>query len=300
MAAAAPAALIRLKETAVVDTPQVRLSEIAVIEGTGPVERARLGAVVVAYVHRDAASTEVRSDEVQEMLAAVGFNLTRITMAGSVATKVELASAGSHRTVSRAAERYLSAAAPGARFAVTALRLDFEPPDGFVPVVTAVRPAAAPGPVRFDVADAADPSVKVGHALANLEKSLPAVTARRSIAGGARISAGDVEIVYMPAGRASLAFRDASRVVGRRTVASLSQGEPLTPAHLEGEPAVRRGDEVVLAVEHKGLTVRLSARAQEDGMIGEVVRLRAARGRGEYLATVTGPGRARPIAGGGV
>jgi len=298
-AAAASGATVRLEESAVVEKARVTLGEIAFIEGAATAERARLAAVVVAYVPPERGAIEIRSETVRDTLDALGFNLAGIALTGAVSTRVEMESAGVLRAVARAAERHLRASAPRAHFALSDVALDFVPPEDFTPVATAVRPAAAAGPVRFDIADAADPTVTLGHARARLEKSVPAIVARRGLPGGRRIQPGDIEIAYVPAEAAAGVFTDASEVTGRRTAAAVPRGRPLTAACLEEEPAVERGEEVLLEVRRGALTVSKTTRARESGLVGDVVRLREVRGRGEYLATVTGRGRAVPLSGGG-
>jgi flagella basal body P-ring formation protein FlgA len=91
---------------------------------------------------------------------------------------------------------------------------------------------------------------------------------------------------------------NAQEAIGRRTLMAVATGCALSAAYMEQEPAVRRGDQVVLAVTKGNLTVSVNTRAQEDGLLGDVVRLKEARGRGDYLATVTGPARATPLSGG--
>jgi len=295
--AAAQGAVIRVNESAVVETPRITLGEVAVIEAP-PAQRARLAAVVVAYVPRGESGTDVAGETLREALSGVGFNLAELRMTGAVKTAVELKSSLALRAVSTAAARYLAAAAPKARFAVANVKLDFAPPKDFTPVVTAVRPGATAGPVRFDIADAADPSVALGHARARLEKSVPVLVARRALPGGCRISAGDIEIKFLPAESARGALSDAHEAIGRRTLVAVSRGGALSAAGMEEEPAIRRGDKVVLAVTRGKLTVSVNTRAQENGLVGDVVRLKKAHGRGEYLATVTGPARATPLSGG--
>ncbi len=300
IATAAEAATVRVQPAAVAADAKITVADVAVIEEAGEDLSDRLAAIVVAHLPEGCDSREIRAESLREAIGAAGVNLTKVKVTGAVRCRVSLeASAGSERKALLAAvECYLRGAAPKARFSVADLEIDFEYTGDFTPVVTAVQPSAAAGPVRFDVADAADPSVKVGHLYADLSKSVPALVAKRRMVGGHKIVGDDLEVAYVSACEAPDFCSELSEVIGRRTLRTITAGEVLRAGSLENLNVIKRGDQVTFLVQTKSMTASVRTLALEDGAIGDVVRLRRLGQRREYLGRVIAPGRAEPLGGG--
>ncbi len=300
MTAPAHAALVRVSDAACVTSPKVTLADVASIETAVDSERASLSAVVVAWLPRGESSAEVTADAVRSSLSGAGFNLARITISGASSSCVTLAdpAAAPEARLRAAIMARLQSADPAARFSLTGLSADFDLSELASPVVLSVRPALAAGPVRFDLADAANPSRIVGHAFATLSRSATVVVAARRILAGHRISPADLRLENLPLSGASGCILDLSDVVGRRCFSTVAVGRPILQSALEAPEAVKRGDVINFAVSGKGLSVSLKTIALEAGAVGDVIRLKRPKGRVEYLAKITGPARAVPLEGG--
>lgn len=300
IAALAQAATLKMREETVAATARVTLADVAAIEDAPEALSEKLASIVVAYLPEGRQSGEVTAQSLAESLRAAGVNPATVNVTGAVRCLVKAGDPASlvRSDVLSAVRQYLRQTAPRARFEITDLRLDFESGDDFVPAVTAVRPSAAAGPVRFDVADAADTSRTLGHAYAVLSKSVPALVAKRRLVGGHKVSAGDVEVTYVAASGTSDFYSDASEVTGRRVLFTIAPGEPLRLESLESQTVIERGDEVLFLVQTPGMTASVRTVALEDGAVGDIVRLRRLGQRREYLARVVSPGKAEPLGGG--
>jgi flagella basal body P-ring formation protein FlgA len=300
IATVAEAATVRVQPTAVAADAKVTVADVAVIEEAGEDLNERLGAIVVAYLPEDCASRVIRAESLREAITAAGVNPSRVNLTGAVRCRVtfEGAASSGRGALLAAAECYLRGAAPKARFSVADLEIDFEYTTDFVPVVTAVQPSAAVGPVRFDVADAADPSVKVGHLYADLSKSVPALVAKRRMVGGHKVGGDDLEVAYVSAAEAPDFCSELSEVIGRRTLRTITAGEVLRTSCLENRIVIKRRDQVTFLVQTRTMTASIRTLALEDGAVGDVVRLRRLGQRREYLGRVIGPGKAEPLGGG--
>jgi flagella basal body P-ring formation protein FlgA len=119
-----------------------------------------------------------------------------------------------------------------------------------------------------------------------------AVAARRAINQGATIRSADVNLVSLAVTRLDkLGFEDTAQVVGQRAKRFVPTGTLLEPDMLESVPLVRRGDYVKLTSAVGSVRVVTSARATADGLLGDVITVRAADNkRLEYDAVVVGPG----------
>jgi flagella basal body P-ring formation protein FlgA len=300
LATVAEAATVRVQPTAVAADAKVTVADVAVIEEAGEGLHERLAAIVVAYLPAGSTTREIRAESLREAIAAAGVNSSKVNLTGAVRCRVTVQGAASsgRGAFLTAIERYLRGAAPKARFSVADVEIDFEYKPDFVPVVTAVQPSAAVGPVRFDVADAADPSVKVGHLYAELSKSVPALVARRRMVGGHKVVGDDLEVAYVSAAEAPDFCSELSEVIGRRTLRTITAGEVLRAGCLENRTVIKRRDQVTFLVRTKSMTASVRTLALEDGAVGDVVRLRRLGQRREYLGRVIGPGKAEPLGGG--
>ncbi len=309
LATAAGATTVRIRESVKVPSARVTLGDIAVIETTGAADRTKLAQLVVARIPTGRSSMDIRSEAVSDALEAAGLNLTRICIAGAVTSHASLTrNICNTTTVMAAARRYLAAIAPDTRYVLSEFELDFKPAGDLVPVVTALRPRAQAGPARFDVADARDPSKVIGHIFATLSKLTKVVKTTRAVSGGHILAPDDVESVYVSAGRTKGCFDSPSQVIGERAVRTLGEGETLRAGCIRGEDVIKRGDPVRLEVTIGRMKVSMKTEALERGTVGDIVRLREmpAAGAGhakrrrlrEYIAKVTGPGRAVPFDGG--
>lgn len=298
-AATAHGATVRLREAADVDGRKVTLGDVAIIETTSPRERARLASVVVDYLPRRCTSRLIKSHAIEEALAGAGVDLSRVRVVGATSITVTSAHApGGPVSLIDAAANYLAVVAPEGRWEVLDMELDFDVPQGFQPVVTAVLPAAAAGPVRFDVADAKAPLEKLGHAFASLARRVRVVVARKRLFAGRKLSADDVEVKYMPVEMAADAFGGAEDIVGCRLRRGFKAGEILRVDSVVGQPVINHGDTVNLMIAAGGMALSVKTVAIERGALGDVVRLKRTGSHRVYLAKVTGPGKAVLIDGG--
>jgi flagella basal body P-ring formation protein FlgA len=122
-----------------------------------------------------------------------------------------------------------------------------------------------------------------------------AVSARRSINQGATVRPADVHLVAMSFTRLDkLGLEDTVMAVGQRAKRFIPGGTLLEPSMLEQVPLVQRGQLVQLVSAAGSVRVVTAAKATDDGLLGEVIRVRALDNkRIEYDATVTGVGQVR-------
>lgn len=118
---------------------------------------------------------------------------------------------------------------------------------------------------------------------------LPVVVAATALPAGTTLQSSDwaereVDVTRVPDAVVSVP-KAAQRV--RRAIRS---GEVITHAHLQGVPAVERGEWANLTA-HAGL-VALESRVEvmQDGQPGQLVRVKPANSAGSVVARVTGPG----------
>lgn len=119
-----------------------------------------------------------------------------------------------------------------------------------------------------------------------------AVIARRAINQRATIRAADVDLVSMSVARLDkLGLADVALAIGQRAKRFIPTGTLIEPGVLESVPLVRRGDYVKLTSVIGSVRVVTAARATADGLLGEIITVRAADNkRVEFDGTVVGPG----------
>lgn len=81
---------------------------------------------------------------------------------------------------------------------------------------------------------------------------------------------------------------DESALAGLRTIRRLKVGDPVCEERVEPRPLVARGDEVTVRSVAGPVTITAKGIAQQDGTLGEVLRIRNPQNREMYLAAVAG------------
>ena len=121
----------------------------------------------------------------------------------------------------------------------------------------------------------------------------PSLVARRAINQGATIQASDVELVPLTFTRLDrLGMNDPARAVGQRCKKFHAAGSLIQKSDIEAVPIVVRGQLVTLASVSGSVRVVTTARAAADGLLGDVIKVRAVENkRIEYDATIVGPGK---------
>lgn len=119
------------------------------------------------------------------------------------------------------------------------------------------------------------------------------VVTRKAINQGATVRAGDVEVRRMSFRRTDrIGLDDATKCIGQRATKFIPAEAVIEPTMLESTPLVTRGQLVTLTSVCGSIRVVTSARAERDGMLGEVITVRSAdNSKTEYDAMVVAAGK---------
>lgn len=304
----APAVEIRLRERVQLEAGIVRLSDIADVVGaqssTGNVAEIELFPVPAVGGKR-----YLRVRELQDMLAERKIDLLENRLTG--ASVVEIVNVPSPvvvsvTTVKPVVRPNLTRTKNEVRTAlVSYLRQQAKKGEVF-DVVVAVNDNAAvalqQADYRFEVRGGEQPWTgrqqfelwAEGTAApiaieAEVSTSPMVVVALRSLNRGAIIQAGDVELQPLPANRiVDQASVQVEEVIGRETTQALAAGQILTAKTFRSQRLVQRGNPVTVVARSSGLRVRTTARAREDGSLGEVITVESLLNRQSFFARVVG------------
>ena len=150
---------------------------------------------------------------------------------------------------------------------------------------------AAPwvGGQRFQVSTA---GATAGPLSIDAQVTLPpaVVVAVRSIGKQTVVQREDVELqrgikAARPASELVTRIED---VVGRETTRSLAAGQYLEQDHIRQPLSVRRGDVVTVYARSAGLRVRTTARAKDDGSVGDLIAVDSLLNKQSFFARVSG------------
>ena len=123
------------------------------------------------------------------------------------------------------------------------------------------------------------------------EVALPAavVVATHAVPRGAIVRASDIELQRVSAETpVAGTFQTAAEVVGKEATKSIAPGQMLDGNYLRPQILVHSGEVVTLYGRNSGITVRMTARAQENGAQGELVSVESILDRKRLLARVCG------------
>ncbi len=115
--------------------------------------------------------------------------------------------------------------------------------------------------------------------------------AAREIQANHEITADDIEIAKIPVtGNPRNYYRSKADAVGMKTLKKLRKGEPLVSAAVNRPVVLKRGDIVNVEVRYAGknIRVRTTGIAQQNGRVGETIKVRNASSGKEFAARVVG------------
>ena len=100
------------------------------------------------------------------------------------------------------------------------------------------------------------------------------LTLLQALPRDAIITEGDVDVVTLrrrPTGLPTLS--DPMQAIGLAAKRALSEGTELRPTMLKQPVVIKRGDQTVITAGSGGLSVRMTGKALEDGVLGEQIRV---------------------------
>jgi flagella basal body P-ring formation protein FlgA len=100
------------------------------------------------------------------------------------------------------------------------------------------------------------------------------LVAARAIGRAAVIGPEEVRVERRELTTGQEPLRDLGALLGRQAVRNIVAGEPILASLVEQPPLVRRGDMVVLTAEARGIRAVTQGEAKEDGKAGQVIRVR--------------------------
>jgi flagellar basal body P-ring formation protein FlgA len=312
---ASQAAELRLRQQCSPHGAVVTLGDIAEIYSADPQRACQLAAVELFPAPSAAQQRVLGVREVQDLLSLRGINLAEHRFSGSsqvvltaacepVRTEQSLTASAvkrAHRRVQEAILQYLQtkSASGETRY------LHFETPAALArAAANPVQPISVSGgnppwtgPQRFEVK--VDSSEGLPPFAIDAQVAVPSavVAAVHSLARGAVIRESDLAIVRNTAGEGeSGVFHSIEEVAGKQTTRAVPDGKIIMPDDLQAPLLVHKGDVVTVYARSAGIRVRTTARARDDGGLGELVTMETMQDRKPYQARVCGMREAEVLA----
>ena len=107
-----------------------------------------------------------------------------------------------------------------------------------------------------------------------LTSEVQVLTLLQALPRDAVLSEGDIDVITLrrrPNGLPTLS--DPERAIGMAAKRALSEGTELSPTMLKQPVVIKRGDQTLITAGTGGLSVRMTGKALEDGVIGEQIRV---------------------------
>ncbi len=135
--------------------------------------------------------------------------------------------------------------------------------------------------------------------IVDLQRIPGIVVATRALPRGTVITARDVKLEFVTSGNfPSDGYGDLDQVIGLETTRGISAGQHLRRGAIRRPVLVFRNKVVTVRSRTAGVQVTTSAKAREDGGLGDVIRVEALEDRNStYLARVSGPHEVEVLAG---
>jgi flagella basal body P-ring formation protein FlgA len=316
----AGAGTVRVVPSAVVVADALRLTDVSELRGFDADTERRLRELTVGAAPSAGGSRLVRMDQVREALRDSGVNMAHVALSGATECAVTRPAAAMDPPAAKA-PKTAHKGAPAVKAAVRTLkdcveahfraelaRYGGEPEITFDRTPPQLLELSEPtfsfhvrrgenppiGLVSLEVEiRSGDTVTQTAPMVVQVSMRRPTVIARRAINQDAPVDSADVAVVPMSFARLDPpGFDDPTKVVGQRAKRFVPAGQVIEPNVLEPVPLVLRGQTVTLASVVGGISVVTTAKAVQNGFLGETVRIRAGDKSGaEFEGVVVGPGR---------
>jgi len=307
--AAAGAAELQLRSECRAQGAVVRLGDVAEVVAADAQQAAALGAIELFPAPAPGRQRFVRLREIQDLLLLRGINLAEHRFSGaaqvSVLSPAEPARPAeprllpfpetkrSERLVSDAVRQYLRERVSGSEGWNVDVPLDAAAARAVseAPAKLAIRGGAPPwmGNQRFDLTVDTPQGPRTFPVDARVWALGSVVVAARSLARGIVLRAEDCQLrAATPGQDRSDCFQAVGEVVGQETTRAVAEGKALDRESLRPPLVVRRSEIITVYARGPGVSVRTTARAREDGSLGELVAVESLSDRKVYTARVCG------------
>ena len=324
------AGTIRVWPTAVTTGDRVHLADVAELQGLDIETRERLSALEVGSAPEAGGSKYISLDAVRAALRDSGFNLADIRVQGASqcavsrpgnrVTDPQIRADSATRKAALMAVGTAAVEGPGKTDTLRQTVIDFINQElqryGGAAEVTFDRTSdqvlelSGPEfhfqvrrrgggplgitPLEIDVFSG-EKMVQTVPLVVQVRLNRGLLTARRAINQDARIRAEDVDVTVVTLTRLDQpGMDDVTAVIGQRAKRFIPVGMKIAADMLESVPLVRRGELVTLEAAVGGISVVTAAKADADGRLNEVIRVRGLEGRREeFDAIVVGVGKVR-------
>jgi flagellar basal body P-ring formation protein FlgA len=274
--------VVTLRPESTVRGPEIRLGEIAEVQGGDAEMAERLRAVEVGRAPLPGLSRTLDPAYLKARLRLAGVDLASLalevprivsitTASQQVTGSVLLAAVQEQLLATRPDEAdRLSIQSSGATLGAVTL------PAGSLELKVRTRPGAALlGSISATVDAWVDGALARSISVpVRISQQAEVLVAARPIGRAVPISPEDVRVERRELTTGQETLRDPGAVLGRQAVRNIVAGEPILAALVSQPPLVRRGDLVVLTAEARGIRAVTQGEAKEDGKAGQVIRVR--------------------------
>lgn len=126
-----------------------------------------------------------------------------------------------------------------------------------------------------------------------IEAMAEIAVAKESLRRGTLLTDNLIEMRYQDISRLSEPIFAGADAVGKIVKRNVRLGEPLQGQQVEYPPLVKRGERVVIEVQHAGMTLSAVGEARQDGREGESIRVINTGSSREVISRVIAPGLVR-------
>lgn len=331
IAIAAPALAdeIRLRAEAKIAGDRVTLGDVADVSGA---QASILSPLVLADFAGKGSEITLSVDQVRDRLVEERVNLGRVTLTGPMRCRVSRESAAAQQPVAPAViEPATTPVLTNPKDAVMLnspqtlrdvvietivklsgfdrddLRIQFADRDAKL-LTTAIagqrfeiEPGSATGLGRVPLVVRkwnGEKLVDVGRLSADVSRRVLALVTVKAVSRGQAFTRDDVEVreVYLQDGKAE-PLTEPEQIAGRESIAQLKAGSVVLASNVRSPVIVRRNELITVQCVAGALVIRMQARAMEDGVLDETIRLKTDKSPEAFSAKVTGVRQAIVVTG---
>jgi flagella basal body P-ring formation protein FlgA len=289
-------ARVELKEMTYVSSAGVFLKDIASVRDTDSLSRERIENLLIAPAPEYGRTQIYSRNQIADRIKSAGKDIPPVVLKGAAITRIRTRGRPAGREELVAVIRnYLAETTPWNADEITVGAITnlekIELPPGHTELkISSKSPVIGKRKILVAIDALREGKILSSNwvtAAVNIRTNI--LRAAKKIPYGKKISAEDFENAVAEIDNPNADYcRDDADVLGKISKRNFAVGDPLTREAIEMPFLVNSGDIVQLKIERKGLVLTSLVRAEQDGRLGQVIRVRHLEFSSLLNATVTG------------
>jgi flagella basal body P-ring formation protein FlgA len=293
--------VINLKEQAIVQSDSIVLKDVAFLQGTDSSRLEKLGQTPLGAAPPFGVTSTLSRQQIIELLQKTAGVIPESSFSGAAIVQIKLKGRPAEsEEIARLLKSYL---AKTTNWKESEIEIQFIanlegielPPRGAYLQVSSRLPITGRGKILFPLEAVQDGQIlRRFWTTVGIRIHAEIMTAAKAIRPGMTVASDDIVLSQADISDINATYlRTQDEILGKISNRNFSPGDPLTREAFSNPFLIKHGETVQLRLERSGLVLTALGRAEQDGRLGQIIRVRSLEFSTPINAQVTGKAEAK-------